>query len=440
MKRYQWAVRTAVIAALAIAAVGCRKKDIETKADGVRMEDLRTAAASFSGVVFEGSEDSQPYWNVFDHQFAAGEDGYYYMFKDEQGIVLEHVDADTGKRTVLCNRPQCAHDVAECPAFFGSYNEYAQAVWNYQDHLYFIKRRADGAMVLVQTDKNVTARKELFEIGAVEANHLNMCNLTFCNGSVYIYDRTGNCGGGMGEVMQIYIRRRSLDGKEDEYIITSDEKDSYFDAMKAYGGNVFFIYQHATTDLEKYVTTITSEGLFCYNDRTGKSERLIDKEVCDYSVDEKRKILYYYVIHEGLYRYEFETGEERLIYSCVHNSELCQVSCDGNYIYLDNGRFCAFMGGGLSGKGDTTLSKKVWILDSEGKVLHEVDNKDVSYASFFGDDRCILAEMNYAIGPWNAPEGYVFGHQTARERIVLEYILKSDIPSETLEWKRTTWE
>lgn len=415
------------------AAAGCRQETAKTDTKSIRVEDLRHVTMNPSEVVFEGSEDSQSYWNVFRHETAAGKDGYYYMFEDSQGRVLEYMNAQTGKRVILCNRPQCEHKTADCPAFFGTYSDYARAVWCYRDHLYFIKYHM-GKMVLVQTDMQASARKELFEIGNAQEDYSEVYNLVFSNDNVYIYCRTGNCSTiAIGDTMQIKIRKRSLDGKTDEYIITSDEERSIFDALKAYGGNVFFVYTHTTFDYETRVTTTIGEGLFCYNEKTGTVNKLLDKEVCDYSVDEKNKILYYYVINEGLYRYELETGEDRLIYPSERNSTLCQVSCDENYVYLDNGRWVAFTGTGMLGVGgDPTLSRKLWILDREGTELHCLDNHGTGYASYFGDGRCILTEMNLLMTGDYGP--------SRREQIVLKYILKSDIPSETLEWRDTKWE
>lgn len=412
---------------------GCKESRVNS--ESIRIEDIRSTMMNISEVQFEEREDTQAYWNVFTHEVAAAENGYYYMFRDKQGNILEHMDPDTGERVIVCSNPQCGHNAADCPALFSGY---AKAVWSYQEHLYFIKYGVAGKAVLVQTDQNVTQRKELFEIGNTPENNADVYNLVFCNNDVYIYNRNGNCASiGIGDTMQIKIRKRSLDGNRDEYIVTGDEEDSIFDALKAYGGNVFFVYTHTTFDNKTLINTTTSEGMFCYNGKTGKVGKVIDKAVSDYSMDEKNKILYYYVINEGLYKRELATGEERLIYQAEHNTTLCQVSCDENYVYLDNGRWCAFTGEKkLYGTGDAQLRRKVWILDTEGKELHCLDNAD-SYASFFGDGRCILTETEISD---KIQLGVPVQFKPLREKCILKYIRKSDISSETLEWKSTTWE
>lgn len=409
---------------LILSLAGCGKS--KTEESTVRVEDIKNTVMDIKEITFAGTEDSQPYWNVFSHPLAAGEYGYYFMMQDRPGNVLEHIDAETCKRVIVCNQPQCDHADNTCPAVFED-EQYEQAVWYYQNHLYFIKSTQEGQAILVQTNADGTDRKELFEIGNAAAAQIY--NLVFCDGSVYIYNRTGNCNLRAGvDVMQINIRKRSLDGKTDINIITSDEENAIFDAVKAYGGNVFFVYTHTTFDQETRTNTTTGEGLFCYNTRSGKIGKIIDKEVCDFAVDEKNYILYYYVIQEGLYRYELDTGIDTLIYPAQRNTMLCQVSCDGSYIYLDNGRWCSFTRA-------EDLSKKVWILDTDGTPLYELDNQK-AYASFFGDGRYLFIEVSRGL----PQEGAVIDrNHNPRVNYDLNYILKSDIPSGNVEWRTTEW-
>lgn len=268
--------------------------------------------------------------------------------------------------------------------------------------------------VRITLDDNTAVEK-------ISEDKVRLYNLAFYDNYVYIYSSSGNCTHTFDGSMQISIRKRSLDGKEDTKIITSDEENSIFDALKVYGGNLFFVYTHTAFNKETRKNETTSEGLFCYNSYTGKVGKIIDKRISDCTVDEENRVLYYYVINEGLYKYEFDTGVDKLIYKANRNTALCQVSYDGKYIYLDNGRWYIFTR-------DNDLSAKIWVLDSDGKELNVIDNAGIS-PSYFGDSESLFSEY-----------GALLGNRVDLDEkdTGVRYILKSDITT-AKNWKKVMW-
>lgn len=366
---------------LALNFTGCVSQETKkgTVSENVRVEDICDTTVSIDDIKFYELEDSQSYWNVFTHSVARGEYGYYYAtFGGNGSTFLGYVDDENYECIPLCNKAQCAHNDENCDAVFKGY---MQSVWYYKDFLYLIKYNNEGKAVLVQVKPDGTERKELFEIGNIPVDSSNTYNLAFCNDCVYIYDRTGNCR--LSEPMQINIRKISLDKKTDENIITSDESNVIFDAVKSYGGNIFFIYSNTEYNRETGQNVTTSDGLYYYSgDKIGK---IIDKNISDYSIDVDNKIIYYYVINEGLYKYELQSKNEELIYKSERNSSLCQVSFDGEYLYLDNRRWCSFAM-------TSEFVPELWVLDTEGDIINVLHTGEANN-TFFGDKDNILFEV-----------------------------------------------
>lgn len=378
-------------------------------------------AMDIKKVSFDIDEDCQPYWNGrAGHYYAKGDTGYYYM--NQAGLtykLLENFNPESGEYTALCDRPQCSHNTEECPAFFKD-SEYLKAVWRYKDHLYVIKCDSEKNAVLVQLDLNGKNRKELFEIGKLIVDDderkrpKDMYNLTFCDDDVYIYRSAGNCAFVTDKNTEINIRRRSLDGKEDEIIMKSSEDYCIFDSVKAYGGKVFFVYTHYVMEDYSFTTRVSAEGLFYYDPKTKEVGKIIDKKIIDYSIDEENKIIYYYVIGEGLYKYELNTGNEALIFEKNELSPMCQITYDGGYIFMDNGKW-AF--------GNKEKSR-TWILDAEGKELKVLSS--FGGIAYLGDKDCIFTTGNYVITSG--------GGET-----IESYFTNSDIESDATEWKSEKW-
>ena len=128
---------------------------------------------------------------------------------------------------------------------------------------------------------------------------------------------------------------------------------------------------------------MTGDGLYCYNESTGKTTKLIDKNISDYIIDTSNNIIYYYVINEGLYKYKIKDKEENLIYKAERNSTLCYISFDADYIYLDNTRWCLFTR-------TADLTRTLYVLDKDGNVINTIETRG---SVFFGDDRYKLFEV-----------------------------------------------
>ena len=181
------------------------------------------------------TEDDQPYWNIFGRYITKCENGYYCIEQIEAGTNrICYLDNETKNTIPLCSKAECSHTDENCNAYL-SKNYNAQQIYYYNGMVYVIYNDdTDGLSYLEQVAPDGSYRKRLFEIGAVSPAYC----LTFHDENVYIYQRQGSVSG--YEESTAVLRRRSLDGKEDEHAYEYTGYGAVIHAAKSYGGKLFF--------------------------------------------------------------------------------------------------------------------------------------------------------------------------------------------------------
>ena len=144
--------------------------------------------------------------------------------------------------------------------------------------------------------------------------------------SVYIYKREGSTSG--YDDITATIRRRSLDGNEDEIIQSYTAMGACIYAVKSYGDKLYFLEEEykREKDATGKVTgqTFNRLGLFAYDYNTHNVEQVIDEEITDYTFDTDKGVLYYYICEDGLYKKDFSDGKITKIYN---KEEIGRASC-----------------------------------------------------------------------------------------------------------------
>lgn len=415
MKR--WILALLCLLSLTVTACNGKEADTETDAQGGAKQSLRIEDINESGkllplteIKFYGQEEEQTYWNSYvPHSMAKGKQGYYFAsfgmgnngLNSDQVLLLGHVSEDGTRCIPVCSDARCGHTEDDCSAYF---QDYEAQIWYYRDSLYTVKR-SNGNAVLVRLKPDGGDRQELFEIGAVPVDGASGTRLVFCDDCVYAYDNRTNLM--MGIEYGTGIRKRSLDGKTDEEIITSREISSGFNNARSYGGNVFFIYHTYTYDSENQSAWLDSKGMYCYDTHTGAVNRVLDVKVSDYAIDTEKKLLYCYVMFEGLYAYDLTTGERKLLYEAEETTQICHLSYDGTYLYLDNQQGVYY----IDLYAPDTL-RKITVLDKEGTKVNEIGNL-MTRNVLFGDERMLFvfagAVYDHEIGPRGEGDYVNFG-------------------------------
>lgn len=332
------------------------------------------------GVDVRASEtDAQPYWNIFNQPVAKAENGYYYFKKNMESVTtdyLMYMDAQSLESTVVCNKAECTHRDESCNAFFSLEYE-CQSVYYYKGFVYVLKdNKSDGRTYLEQVAPDGSSRKTLFEVGVYWPGYKAL----FCQDSVFISNRIG--GNGIEATKEV-IRRRSLDGKEDENIYEYEAQGAQITAVKNYGDKLFFVVTEWPRENKESGRTMKSNGVFVYDLESRQTTHLLDENISDFTVNLEDGNIYYFVIDKGLYKRSLSGGEGVRIYECspeLYNN-FCQISNDGKYLYLSNEQ------------NEMLLAKIIklymWVLDYDGKVINEIETPQ-PYSTFFGDGQYVF--------------------------------------------------
>lgn len=356
----------------ALCIMGCaEKKQTET--------GYKNDVALVDSITLEPDEEEQTYWHPLYFEMTKSESGYYF-----RRSTTYYIDETQMKKTVLCAKPDCTHEMLrnpDCIANIGS-----DSIYYYKGFCYTTEYSDEtGKLMLIQIAADGTSYRELFEINLptlTETNWLNVF-LVFAEDSVFIYNKSGRRST-VETQGDIVIRRRSLDGKEDEIIYTYTGDGCFFESVKYCGGKLFFTVKEGKTDIETRQSTMISKGLYVYDVDSKEVVRFLEEQVCDYYVDIKNNILYYYVIEDGLYRKELSGGEAELLYKAQEDTGICFISYDGQYIYLDNSRWFSFA--------DYTKidwTKTLIVTDTDGNELNRIDT--LVYTVLFGDSEYLFA-------------------------------------------------
>ena len=327
-----------------------------------------------------GEDDLQPYWNMFNQPVAAAENGYYYIYQRniQDGVYMKnliaYMDGQTKSTTILCNKPECRHEDENCDAALGDeYN--SQSIYYYKGYIYVIKNdESDGNSYLVQIKPDGSERKTLFELGTISVAY----KLAFGGDSVYCYNRVG--GYGVDETQET-VRRRSLDGKDDNIIFSYTAKGAQVSAVKLYGNKAFILVTSWTKNSNSADVSAQGKGVYIYDTDTQKTELFIDKSVSDFTVDENEGNIYYFVIDDGLYEQKLSTGSRTKLLECEDRvNNYCELSYDGQYLYM-----CNEMYKNMIYKTDSY----VWVVKKDGEIVNKIETAG-TYCTFFGDDKYIF--------------------------------------------------
>lgn len=338
----------------------------------------------------ETAVNAQPYWNtVAGQSVTRSENGYYYWankitLKERELGKLCYMDAQTQDTTVVCSNADCTHSSSACAGNFPLADGYhTDNLYYYKDYIYVQKdNKEDGYTYLEQVTSDGSNRKTLFEIGTVDGAY----NLVFYDDAVFIYDRIS---GRMLKDTGAFIRRRSLNGREDEKVFEYSGSGITISAVKNYGDRMYFTVteqmktEEIPEDAEK-MSWISGSGIFVYDINNRQTEKLIDEDVSDFTIDLNRGNIYYFVRDDGIYRRALNGGPSERIYPCEKGiNNYSQISTDGEYLYVSNDEYCIndFLG---------QLQPYLWVLDMNGAVINQIKSSE-GYVICFGDEQFLFA-------------------------------------------------
>ena len=331
--------------------------------------------ASLDGV--NGDSDFQNYWDTDGwYDLAAVEDGYYYMNFDQMLLFL---NLETNDVIPVCAKPECNHKSSGCNAFFGD-GEALRSIYYYRGYIYYFGL-SNGMAQLCRMDKSGTTRESIAEL--MPNNGVDSIRAVFQDEYAFIYD-----GAGLTDEQETTksIIKVSLTAGDKKTVYEVKGKGISITNVKCFGDKIFFTVREADS-ISNEAMSVHSRGLFSYSCSNDVIEEVSRQNINDYYVVDGA--MYYFVTGEGFYKIDIGSDVSQKIWEPTDKCDMCSVSSDGKYIYLNNHKYCYYLWE-LYGFSEN----RYIVLDKDGKVINEILCPD-ALALYFGDDRYLFYKSMY---------------------------------------------
>ena len=329
---------------------------------------------------YKGEPDSQNYWGGSGHELAASDDGYYFAESD----MLYFYDRTSKQCVPVCDKTDCEHKRGDtdCNAFFNGYLYYiSHGIWYYDHALYIIgvESETSSNICLYRISEDGSKRTKLGTLfkGDRQSGISIEMNL-YCN---YAYFSPGEFSEGKKE-HKLY-RIALTKGAKPQEIHSFEGKDAEYARIKASNGKLYFMTLFATDEGEY------SGNINQYDLKTGKTSVMVENNNNEYAVYNDNL---YYIAGGNVKKKNIKTGKETDFYKNEEEAGY-RISCDGTYIFLDNGR-------GLDIRKEDYENRKIYVLNMNGKTINTMqignDNE-----MLFGDQSYFFSYvLNGKGGEW----------------------------------------
>lgn len=322
------------------------------------------------------SDDSQSYWATNGHNFAKAEGGYYFL--NELGNSLMFFDADTKEIIPVCGKPECQHNDKDCNAYLGRGSHLLGSIYYYQGYIYLFKL-SNGNAAVEQIEPDGSSRRVIAEV--MPNDGTTSLYMAFHNGCAYVYDHTAHIHS--DEEHTECIKEVSLETGEVHNIYEITGINMAIDNAKSFGGKLFFVVEQGCKNEDTGIIALKGQGLFAYDYDTKQVYCINESDIYDYYMDIENNNLYYYINGEGLYKADINTMESSLIYQASKEMDMCQISYDGKYVYLNNMRWSTY-------KNTPRKNAKCIVINPNGEIVNEIPCSGFLHI-YYGDSEYMFA-------------------------------------------------
>ena len=284
-----------------------------------------------------------------------------------------YFDINTGDTVPVCAKPDCMHDNDECNACLNTCVIYN--IYYYNEYIYYMPI-FNGMANLCRMDKSGSTTKILGELFPSDGS--SSIHLAFLGDYAYAYDSGSHLG--LDTEFTEKIVEVSLKNGERNEIYDVTGVSLAIKNVKGFGDGLYFNVQHSERSDENI--SISSYGLYMYSQSEKNVSQISTENINDYYLSDN--YLYYFINRQGLYKSDIENQKTELIYKSNKAVDMCNISYDGRYLYISNGKYCDYLRKVLGNK-----EKKYIVIDTDGKVINEISCAD-SLEMLFGDDRYLF--------------------------------------------------
>ncbi len=320
-----------------------------------------------------------------DGVIAKGTNGYYYI----DGGFINYYDNQKQTNVKLCSKANCNHNNSECMAYAMD----IYSIYMYNGYIYGVttSENESNTYALLRMDIDGGNR---FVIGKIESKG-ETPKLVFAGNYTY-YTISDNVVDDTEHMAAIY--RMSLTDGTLEAAYETTGVNMVIGGVKAYGEQVYFLIKKLVVN-EKGEHSLKGDGLFVIDVSTNESRKLLEQSIQSYSFDIENNSLYYYVIDDGAYRYKFDDKSNTRIFKADDQSQMCDICYSGGELFINNLVWSAQV---RLMKLDIDIAPKMWVYDTDGKLICEKDISGISLIYYGDNDRM------FAKGRINGQSGMVF--------------------------------
>lgn len=334
------------------------------------------ANTSQSAETYVAGEDFQyflePFWG-----WTQAKDGYFLL---SNGL-LQYLDPQTLQMRPACSDPNCDHNSPDCPAYFMMSPSEKDSfltdtfLYNYGGNLYVFgwqeESRALRHNFIYQVSTDTFKRQKaayLFDSGG-------SLSILFMMHRGYVYFVRGGADGldeATATLYRVPLGSTDTDTKpETVYEFTGYGANIL--GLSAFGNNFFF---ETSSYTDAGGSTETTQ-LLCTDIHTLETKTVLEN--VPYSYLAADGYVYYLSDAQSLHRLDLKSGEDMLFYK---TNQLCNLSADSNYIYLDNA-----MAMNLD---ERITGRVITVIDKSGNPVTTVVPRAADDQCYFGGDDLML--------------------------------------------------
>lgn len=356
MKKSKYIFYTLIIIVLILSMHGCNTSKIYVNVN-----------QNSSEYVF--NEDSQNFLDTYSKMVKV-DNGYYFINNNH----LYFLDGKSYNTTLACNKINCKHNDDGCTAFFSILNFYPLQLAYYNNALYVIGWKTEGANIhhnyVYQISLDNFKRKK----AAFLYNGSGMDSIIFVIHRGYIYFTYGNSS--MKESTMVLYRTKlgniKKNASEEIFNFTAIGSDIF--NLNAYGNQVFFTTaSYHDENGNGYNTSLNSIDI-----HTLETKIIIKNNLYSYFVD--KEFVYYEKDQNTVNKIKLNTNDETFF--CKVDGP-AYISADDNYIYFDNLQSI------IIGKTDEK-DRRIFVYDKSGKYITEIIPKNPKDDCYFGGDDIMI--------------------------------------------------
>lgn len=324
-----------------------------------------------SSVSYVENEDFQ---NFIDSSsaFAKADNGYYFL----NGMKLYFFDTNTKESYIVCNKPNCTHNSADCSAFFSIFSYYPFQLSYYNNSLYVLGWEEEGNNLRHNYIYQISLDNYKRKKAAYLFDGTNTSSVSFIIHRGYVYYLKGYSEQLEETTANLYRTKlgNTSQKAEAEIIYEFSGIGAEISNIKASGNNLILMNSsYSDTNGDGYKTSYTFIDIHSL-----KSKEIVGNEA--YSLFAESNYIYYGKGTDTIYCIDLTTNEEAFF--CDIKGP-CYISADNNYIYFDNLQSVHI------GKTDES-DRKIFVYDKSGNYITEIVPKNPKDECYFGGDDIMI--------------------------------------------------